>query len=632
MARQLKIAQKNNEIRVDESYVEGIALDISKNATSSVKVTELRQKYGDLKILNTLEAMFLQQEMLESSLDQLNQLNEDIGSLTEETSLSDLEVLGSSLAALRISLGDRLEAQLACSRFSEILSQKAKALSNGFKKVLLESKWDTSAKVPSGTVLELRSFSTELFRLSRLSVEDNCNELWNFQCIANNFKIRFTYHFHDDSFNIETYFKYLDDYLTRNLYKCIYIFHDEDHGLTKQLVHEEFISHVLQTIREKVETCLLQNDMKVLISLISQILKTDKNLETSFHYHGTGMISLVPSQVWDLWLSYETETAMKQFTKLTEDSKVVIGSSTDFIKLLNKIYNYLKPFYGLEYEPLRKYKLLSCSQIFINLSSSYLDYLLSVDSLSDVHTEEEELYQTLMKLQNFNIVNQKITELSQEYIFVYLTDVVNERESKNYSTLFQNVLEEYRKVIEDSIQPTSIHRIKKLLKESLRNYFKISVWSANSNQVPDSPNSELVNAIKLMTRIISRLDSLSIPLAVSLSIKNELLNIIVNYFIESILKLNKFNEQGLRQFTLDFQAMRDSLSLPDGNLNVQEAILLELVKVLSLKYDEDCEKFYKTAYIKESNFGDLKNRLAIKSLIDSEIQDALYRIAYGNIL
>lgn len=618
---------------------ESIADEVIRNGKSLEEIQVLKSKYGNLQVLLKLEQLYEEQETVHTALNELNQLDEEVRNLSElEDSAWTLELLTSlstKLKQTKLKLADTTYSHSVYEIFdNEIVDKKAKALSIELNELLLESRWDTPSFVPvsGNTIGKLRKASTRLYKLAQLSVTKESLPLWNFKCLANNFNIRFTYHFHDDSFKIEMYFKFLNDYLTQNLHKCISIFHDEANGLTKQIIHEEFINHVLQPIRDKVECSLSLKDGINLISLISQIISTDKNLSNSFHYHGMGLISLVPAEIWNTWLDYEVENATKQFQKITSGTQDISKSALDFVKLLNKMYDYLEPFYGLQYEFLRRYKLLTCSHIFINLSSLYLDYLLALDTLREHRTEEEELYQTLLKLQNLNVVYQRISELSQEYIFVHLTDVVNERESKKYHSLFQNVQNDYRRIIEESIQPSIIHRIKKILKESLRNYFKIGTWTSSNNQNPESTNAELVNSIKLLSRIVLRIDSLGIPLEVTLGIKSELLNIIVNYFIESILKLNKFDQQGLNQFKIDFQAMRGSLNLSIEASNAQESILLEILKVLFLKYDQNKQDYFKTSYIKNAQFDDLKSYLSIKLLKDSEIQDALYRIAYGSIL
>ncbi|CCE93626.1 Tip20p TDEL_0G02590 [Torulaspora delbrueckii] len=607
--RALEVAKRNNEL-VDE---------IVHKATSLANVQSLREKYGDLKVLRQLESFYLEQEAQEKAQERLKALDQELDS-TNEVSLEKLKYWYDELVDIDSS-------GPVYTRFEEICQQEAHILSEEFKKTLLETKWDTQTFVPVA-IDTMRQASTDLYHLGQF-IFGGKPRLWNFECIANNFKIRFTYHFHKDTFKLETYFNFLNDYLQENLHKAISIFHDE--GLSKQFVLEQFIDHVLAPIRDKVRANLMRDDRSIIITLISQILNTDRNLSHKFHYHGDGLISLISPEIWDLWLSHQAGIATRQYQQITANPKEMAQSASDFLKLLNRAFETLTPFYEIEAPSLRRYKLLSCSQIFIGLTSTYMDYLVSVDALDKQHTDEEELYQTLVKLQNFSTVYKRIFELSQEYIMISLTDIVNEKEGKNYQSLFQSVLTEYRKIIDDVTQPTMVHRIQKLLKESLRNYFKIGSWSSQ-NQQSSNTSAEVVNAIKLMSRIILGLDSLDIPLEVSLAIKNDLLNIIVNYFIESILKLNRFNRIGLNQFRLDFHALKESLNLPDTAVSSQEIVITELLAILDLKYDTNHSEFFETSYIKRAEYNELRTLLSIKKLKDSEIQDALYRVAYGNVI
>lgn len=390
------------------------------------------------------------------------------------------------------------------------------------------------------------------------------------------------------------------------------------------------------------KSTLFQNDLKTLIVLISQILATDKNLLTSFHYHGPGLVSLISDEIWEKWINYEVETANRQFINITKKPEDFSKSSLNFVKLINKIYDYLEPFYDLDFDLLVRYKLMTCSLIFMNLTSSYLDYILAVDSLNETRTKEQELYQTMAKLQHVNLVYKKIRSLSQNFIFIQLTDIVNTTESKKYNSLFQNVENDYEKVMNADMQNSIVHRIQKLLKETLRNYFKIATWSTLEMSVDeyDGDNddgaavrsAELVNPMNVLTRLVNKLDSLDIPLSISLKVKNELLNIIVNYFIESILKLNKFNLNGLNQFLHDFESLKNVLSLPSHAINHKAMSLHELVKILKVKYDRNNQQLLDPEYIKMSDFTSLREKYSINYLRDTEIQDALYRIIYGNII
>lgn len=625
----------------EKSLIESIADDISTNAVSLSAVASLREKYGDLQVLLRLQDLYEDQERADRNLEKLQNLESEVNGLCElklsGLTIDSLKQLHAELQDTKFGVEKSEFAQEVYKQFEQkLVARKAQELMEKFNSSLLECRWDTPMFVPlsSQDMKSLRDQSATLYQLSHLYViGENPPILWNFACIANNFSVRFTYHFHDTSFKIETYFKFLKDYLSENMHKCISIFHDDSSGLTKQLVHEQFVNYVLQPIRDRINTTLFQNDQATLITLISQIISTDRELSRSFHYHGAGLTSLVPSRIWDKWLNYEVYVAFTHLNKVISDPRNLAKSAADFIKLINKMYGYLESLYSLEGgQILQKYKLLTCSQIFMQLLSSYLDYVLRADTTAD-KLPEDQLYQSLIKLQNINMVSRKISELSLEYIFVHLTDIVNQRENKNYESILQNIQENYQRVIESGNQGSVVHRIQKLLKESLRNYFKAGNWCLQSSLVNgNSPSSELVNSIKLMSRIIVKLDSLLVPLEVILDIKSQLLNVIVNYFIESILKLNKFNKDGLEQLNVDFQALKDSLRLPKTLRNSQVEVLTEIVKILYLKYDEGARMFIDTFYIKQMEYKKLRIHCDIKVLRDSEIQDALYRVAYGNIV
>ncbi|KOG99378.1 Tip20p [Saccharomyces eubayanus] len=670
------MASKDTEV----ARLEVIAQDIIETGADVSGLERLQAKYGNLRILDELKNIVAQQTQLQASTDQLDGFDHQLDELAQQSldqfTFDDVEALNSKLrdafaaapqrdgSDFQSAIYDELKSKVIDKYNDEILRNLATKWTETFDQELLEAQWDTSKFVSTSaiSVKHLRETSSKLYKLSQLylSVEgeethDDLNAplhlqstnsrnvvLWNFKSLANNFNVRFTYHFHTTSSKIETYFQFLNDYLTENLFKCINIFHDDTQGLTKPIIHEQFINYVLQPIRDKVKSTLFQNDLKTLIVLISQILATDKNLLTSFHYHGPGLVSLISDEIWEKWINYEVETANRQFINITKNPEDFSKSSLNFVKLINKIYDYLEPFYDLDFDLLVRYKLMTCSLIFMNLTSSYLDYILAVDSLNETRTKEQELYQTMAKLQHVNLVYKKIRSLSENFIFIQLADIVNTTESKKYNSLFQNVENDYEKVMNTDMQNSIVHRIQKLLKETLRNYFKIATWSTLEMPVDEYdddnddgatvPSAELVNPINVLTRLINKLDSLDIPLPIFLKVKNELLNVIVNYFIESILKLNKFNLNGLNQFLHDFESLKNVLSLPPHAINHKSMSLHELIKILKIKYDRNNQQLLDPEYIKMGDFASLREIYSVKYLRDTEIQDALYRIIYGNII
>ncbi|CCK71861.1 Tip20p KNAG_0I00700 [Huiozyma naganishii CBS 8797] len=642
LSKELDRVEKLRQIAANrDQYYQTITDDIQNNAHTLENIEELREKYGDLLILQELESNLIQQMAFTANLDELRSFQKKVLQLSAlevaDIRFQEIEILYNNLQSIlsegHLLKDDNIVRAILNECDHNLLDKYGKHLLQQFNEKLLHIQWDTPRFLLSDneTVSELRKASSHLYQVANLYSLDTNRTLWNFKALTHNFQIRFTYHFHDNSSDIKLYFKYLNDYLKENLYKCINIFEDSSVGLEPGIVHEQFINHVLQPMRDHVNLSLGKINLRSLIMLISQIVATDKNLITAFHYHGDGLVSLVSDNIWESWINYETETITKQFTVITKEPKDLFQSGPNFVTLLKKAYEYFEPFYELDHQPILKYKLKTCSQIFMALTTKYLQYVLTTDTLGEKRTKEAELEQTMTKLELLNMVYQKVFELSGMDIFIKLTKLVNETESEEYITLLQNILKDYENDMEFDLQNSIIHRIQKLVKESLKTYFKTESWVL-SETLNDAPKTEVISAINLLRKVITKLSALNIPENILFNIKNELLNIIVNYFLESILKLNRFNQQGLAQFNLDFCAVKDTLELPEDLYNVQEAILLEILKVLTLKYDSHVSKFISSSYIKNGEFQSLRDYLSIRWLKDTEIQDALYRVSYGNII
>jgi len=635
---QQKILSDSEKTSLYKSIAEQI-----KSCENVLDVQRLRNEFGNLKAFDELEVKFTEQNLIENKILELehvkNELDELISKNVQDLSFYEIAILHGKLKEIADSnvLIESPLLTLTLDSFDKrMISRYAEYIAIDYNQQLFNSKWDTEHFVisDSETVERLNKTSSLLFKLTQLYFNAENRAMWNFISISNNFKIRFTYHFHNNSSTINLYFKFLNDYLNNNLYKCISIFEDKSIGLTKQLIHEEFINHILDPIREKINVSLLQNDVKTFITLISQIISTDKNLASQYFYHGKGLISLVSEESWNKWLQFEISTTKKQFETITNSPKELIPSVQNFCKLLKKVYDYLEPFYGLNNSKLDKLKLKTCSQIFLRLSTEYLEYVMTTDSLDESHNKIDELFQTMTKLQILHIAHTKIYELSQQFIFIELTSLVNESESRRYVSVFQDVLNSFRDNMENDLEGSIIHRIQKLSKDALQNYFKVNTWISTESTIDEhiTPTAELINCITMLKRVVSNLDSLNIPFEISINIKNELLNRLVNYFIESILKLNKFNKQGLLQFEIDFKAVKDTLNLPGDIHNYQSDTLRELLTILRLKYDTLAEIYIQKGYIKNGDFSDLKKDMKINFLSDSDIQDALYRILLNNIV
>ena len=646
LGKQLQLAQQRILSDSEKAnFYDKIVTDIESTVHSVADVNRLRTKYGDLKILTDIENNFHEHTQRDTQFGDLENARNELETICaiapEELSYYEIAIIHEKLQSVvtNSTLLDKGILEDIQNRFDlGVLRPYAEYVSKNYESMLLDSKWGTEGFLLSDSeaLMKLKKPSSELFKLSKLYFMQKNVVLWNFQCLAYPFKVRFTYHFHDNSTTFEMYFKFLSDYLRGNLYKCINLFSDESIGLTKEVVHEQFICHILKCIRERISITLAQNDTKTLVALISQIISTDQKLINLFHYRGEGLASLISESAWERWLDYEIAVVNRQFQAITNDLKDFYVSGANFCRLFKRMYEYLEPFYVLDYPSLLQFKLKTCSKIFLQLSSDYLDFVLTVDTLDEQRTKEEELNQTMLKLQNLSVVYDKLYEMSGYYIFIRLTDLVNSLDKKRYFSIFSDLMGDYWSNMEIDLKNSIISRIQNFVKSSLGNYFKINSWLLNAppSELEVLPTSEVVDSVSLLKRLISKLDVLSVPPSIILGVKNELLNRVVNYLTESILKLNKFNEHGLNQLEVDYRALKEALNIPGDVPNSEDLKFLEIFKLLRLRYaNEDIrENYINSGYIKDGEFTHLRKHLDLQFLNDSEIQDCLYRILYGNIV
>lgn len=620
-----------------EQEWEQLADELLRDGVSLHGVAQLRVKYGQLKALDHLEDVLKNEAKHETALEELHKLKNNIEDLA--VPCDDVIALAELNEQIKFHTGIP-EVSVITELFNSKIAQTAEPLMKDFKHDLLQSQWDrTQTTLNHDQRHQLHNKFVTLHQLSNLHIDNGSasKRLWGLEALAHNFNVRFIYHFHKVSQNmIEVYFKFLNDYLNDNLAKCINLFHDDLLGISKSYLHEQFIHHILQPIRDKVAKTLRTDDPRTAFVLISQIISTDKLLNKSFHYKGVGLIALVPAEVWEYWVLQQISNYDAQYQAIVSSGHNLEKSAIEFTRLIQSAYESLKPFYHSDYENLQQYKLKTSSDIFMNLFTSFLDHVLTIDELREGHTKEDELYQTMTKLQSLHIVRKKIRELENKRSFLNLTLLVNELESKKFCSLFQTIQLQYKTIIDSDVQNSLINRIKRLIKESFTNYFKVGNWTmtefANADEDKLQPRAEIVNTINLVNKIFTRFDALDTPLEVGLRIKNEIVNIIVNYFVESILKLNKFSKIGLEQLWLDFTEISSGLRLPDSIQNSQFQMFEELLRVLRINYEPDTKALLTMEYVKNNDFSDLRYKLDIKSLTDSEIGDALYRVLYGNII
>ncbi|AGO12963.1 AaceriADL286Wp [[Ashbya] aceris (nom. inval.)] len=631
-----------NDFEALNSKLAGIAEEISAARTLE-DVYQLREKYGELAILDEAETLLREQEAAQRRAQNARTLAAVAERLGRAAEL-DYQDLVAIHAELRPLVGSA-ESAAQVEQFNELVTERARLPRRELEHELLERRCDTELFVPSEeSVRELREKSSLLFQLSQLLLpEPREDQLWNFVCMANNFRIKFIYHFTNPSAeseqqSIENYFKFLDKYLSENLYKYMDMFEDEERGITRALIHEQFINHILEPVREKVKVTMTKiaasnsaSDVKMLVLLISEIFITDNALKKSHYYDGVGLVSLIDDEALDIWQNFEVESAVSQFEKLTTPGASLMSpkNGADFGKLLENMYRYLEPFFSIDYRNLFSVKYKLVDEIFIQLPLKYRSFLLSKNVLQNELNAEQQFENTCVKLHSLLLISHILVRFSHDFTFIEMTQQINKITDSDYEYIFDEVWESYDEavvVLRDSI----VHRWVKGLSSSLRNYFKYNEWDSIAT-APEQCSAELVGALAWMKKMTEIFDKYWYPQHIIAQIKVALLENIIKFMLNYVVKLNKFSENGLRQLTFDYEALRATLGLPLEHSSIAEELaLFEYFNILSMKYTNNAStsKFLDAAYVSSHHtrdFTELRNSLQIRHLTSDEIADALYR-------
>ncbi|CUS22085.1 LAQU0S04e07866g1_1 [Lachancea quebecensis] len=619
------------------------AADVAQ-ARSAEDVEALKERYGDLAILKQLGSLFAREEAKQAQKRALTQVQSIYDSMTaqQEANTAQLELWHEEIKQTLAEVDPDLGAQSGVyERFAALLSQEAAVLSEELRTSLLNANWDTAQFSVADTAASghLRDLSSRLYHLWELQLpKPDPNRIWNFECIGNNFKIKFIYHFNNQAVqepqSVEMYFKFLDKYLDQNLFKCVDIFQDPSSSMTQELVHQQFINHILNPIREKVSSTLLKNpetssdqDLKTLIALISQVFIIDNALIKKHLYHGHGLIAMIPKTILDTWHQFEIEASTSQFLKIMKSP--LNKSGADFCKLLRNLYAYFEPFFHIDFDELMDYKIKITNRIFMGLPNRYRENLLAVkDDQATAYADEAQFEQTLWKLNNLELIMSLLKDLETKLIFIQITNYVNIATSSTYDTVLSDVLGSYEDTV-IAVKDSVVHRIKKMLNLSLRNYFKLNEWALISSE-PQQCSAELIAPLSLSNRLIGTMDSFDLKPHTILSVKNEVLNIIIHYMLDYVINLNKFSQMGFAQLQLDYNALKESLNFPHASIpqNAEEGALLETLKVLELRYkkSQDSKQFLSKSYIDRREFSAFRDYLQIKYSTDSELANAMYRL------
>ncbi|SCU90608.1 LAMI_0E02828g1_1 [Lachancea mirantina] len=623
-----------------DDMVDKAAQEISE-ARNMMDVARLRHEYGDLTILRELESNFLRETRRIAEEDEQNeaeQMVHELETLQTTPGITQLEKWHARIQSLEL-LPENAVYRALTEKFGALVQEKSATQQQLFEKLALDVRWDSSHfQNDVDDVQNLNEMASILFRLDILAGHTpESDELWSFSSMAKSFHLKFIYLFNnqvqEQPQSIQTYFAFLDRYLAHNLFKCIDIFSNPEIGLTPEMVLRNLINHILHPIRQKVKSTLMKTaeqdageSLKTLIVLISQIFINDNSLLKKHYYDGPGLVSMIPSDVMDTWLTFEVRSATSQVEKMKQ--LPLSKSCTDFQILLENLLKYFEPFFDLEYPPFMEHKLKVTNRIFMGLPGSLCDHILNYSGDNMISFENEAQFkQTVEKLQYLRKVENILNKYQNMLPFVNQTVYLNEQTNSSYPTVFSDVLKRFSKAI-ITVRESIVHRLKKLISANLRVYFKINEW-ARLTVATDQPMAELLGTVRSLQDLFNYMTLHESVRDVIFCVQNEALKIIIHFMDDYVVNLNKFSQCGLEQLQTDYSALRETLNMnPEQSpYNTEEAAFLEKLRILELKHigSEDSSKFLSKAYIEGQSYAELRTSLEIWHLPDSQIANSLYR-------
>lgn len=636
-------------------------------------VDELIEKYGDLPIFNQFKELLLKREELivsqknENEISQLSKAIDDI----EAFDFDKLKNLKDSI------VNGKLEAQ-----FDDKIRSFQPQLLQIFKDALSNSNWMNS---PTPTLALTEAFNN-LANLQSLLFNQPVypKSIWVFEQISNVFKISFDYHFNSqrDTNRVdkpELFFEYTTKYLGNHLTKINNIFSLlETNYKDQKFSYNEFITSILPTIKSKIseDLAIIRKDVNendeskhLLIHLIRETINFDKLLVFKFYYDPfnngqvwNGLFEIFEYNDLNIWLNYEVKLNITNADSIISSSTVfnIDYTSVDSSELkptisaikLKYLFENITKNFQLFFQPmyednvnLQKFKLNFFAKIYLRFLESYLQRLHDgYDAFNEIFKKTKHLSPGSKSNSEIDITGvnglERILRIycslkftinllnyyDQDLIFNQLNILFNQKSADSSKSLFNSILDNYNEITNKSFDLIYLF-FDKIIQELLRNYNDLNNWSSIEDQnVSYTISIELSKLISTLTELIEFLSNV-LPQQDLKVVKNKISNSITKHYLNSIIKSNHFNKNGVKQLEVDYLTLLDRLSLTKKFPNFFK--IIECFQVMNLTNDQIVEygNYSKLSQFgKSGNFHQLRDSFQLKYLTDSDIMDLLLRI------
>lgn len=323
---------------------------------------------------------------------------------------------------------------------------------------------------------------------------------FNFECLLNNFKIKFIYHFNNSNnkFDIDIMTTFIKNYIDDNLFNAVRISLTGDVDLTFEEAVNNFLMEVVRVFKSK-----LKNTINGNTEIIMKLFKFNILLKQEF---GTNckLYDVIPKLQIQEWIKFEIQLIKDYYTKNFNKTQYQLNDGQNLNKYLMNLFDYFKPFLILETDSNTRYilqfKIMIFQKIFLLILEAYRSGIDVNSKIQDNISLPGSLinhssgnrgnnsvllgYSYLNFQKNVILIYDNLLKLSKNQTVIMINSNFNDLLSDDNETmhsLLEGEIIEYKKLIVKNFNNMVIPFMKKTSRENLSEYINVN-WNTIENK------------------------------------------------------------------------------------------------------------------------------------------------------
>ncbi|KAL6929918.1 hypothetical protein ACO0SA_001323 [Hanseniaspora valbyensis] len=378
-----------------------------------------------------------------------------------------------------------------------------------FKDILLnEMRWDNKNNCTYDISSRSKHLNEQLYNISvifnKFSPTKKNVRFFNFECLLNNFKIKFIYHFNNNNnkFDMDIMTSFIKSYFDENLFNGIRIVLEGDIDLTFEEAVNHFIMEINKILKKKLQNTINNNN-----DLIMKIFKFNNFLNQEYGVN-CKLYDIIAKQHIQDWIKFEIQLINQYYSKNFNKTQFQLNDGANLNKYLHNLFDYFKPFLVLEVDLETRYILQFKIMIFQKIILQILQFYRSGIDVNNKSQDNILLPGSLLQ-RNFNVkdsngvlmgysylnfqkniilIYDNLLKLSKNQIIIMINSNFNElinEDNEGMHSLLEGEIIEYKKLIVKNFNNMVIPFIKKTSRDNLSEYINLNWYSIVNKQMYD---------------------------------------------------------------------------------------------------------------------------------------------------